>query len=76
MSNSFTNQALAQIDLFNDPDKYEIGKLYLLPKTLDEKVARLHLEQIGVSLTNLTDKQAAYINVNVDGPYKLETYRY
>ncbi len=76
MSNSFTNQALAQIDLFNNPDKYEIGKLYLLPKKLDEKVARLHLDQIGATLTNLTVNQAAYINVEVDGPYKLETYRY
>ena len=76
MSNSFTNQALAQIDLFNHPEKYEIGKLYLLPKNLDEKVARLHLDQIGAQLTKLSDRQAEYINVHIDGPYKLDTYRY
>lgn len=76
MSNSFTNQALAQIDLFNNPEKYEKGQLYLLPKHLDEKVARLHLEQIDAKLTALTEKQAEYINVPVEGPYKLDTYRY
>jgi adenosylhomocysteinase len=76
MSNSFTNQVMAQIDLYNNTDRYEAGKLYLLPKHLDEKVARLHLEQIGAELTALTPKQAAYISVTVDGPYKPETYRY
>ena len=76
MSNSFTNQVLAQIELFNHTNNYEAGKLYLLPKHLDEMVARLHLEQIGAQLTTLTDKQASYISVSVDGPYKPETYRY
>lgn len=76
MSNSFTNQVMAQIDLYNNTDKYETGRLYLLPKHLDEKVARLHLEQIGAELTRMTPKQAAYISVTVDGPYKPETYRY
>lgn len=76
MSNSFTNQVMAQIDLYNNTDRYEAGKLYLLPKHLDEKVARLHLEQIGAELTTMTQKQAAYISVTVDGPYKPETYRY
>ena len=76
MSNSFTNQVLAQIELFNNPAAYEKGQLYLLPKKLDEKVARLHLEQIGATLTTLTKDQADYISVDVDGPYKVETYRY
>ena len=76
MSNSFTNQVLAQIELFNNPTAYEKGQLYLLPKKLDEKVARLHLEQIGATLTTLTKDQADYISVDVDGPYKVETYRY
>ena len=76
MSNSFTNQVMAQIDLYNNPSKYQTGRLYLLPKHLDEKVARLHLEQIGAELTAMTPKQAAYIGVTVDGPYKPETYRY
>ena len=76
MSNSFTNQVLAQIELFGNPKKYQSGQLYLLPKHLDEKVARLHLGQIGAELTELTAAQAAYINVPVVGPYKLETYRY
>lgn len=76
MSNSFTNQMLAQIDLFTNPNNYATGQLYLLPKHLDEKVARLHLGQIGAELTTLTETQAKYINVAVDGPYKLETYRY
>ena len=76
MSNSFTNQVMAQIDLYNNTDRYETGKLYLLPKHLDEKVARLHLGQIGAELTTMTSKQAAYISVTVDGPYKPETYRY
>ena len=73
MSNSFTNQVLAQIELFNN--KYEVG-VYTLPKILDEEVARLHLEKLGVKLTTLTDKQAAYLNVPKDGPYKPEQYRY
>jgi len=76
MSNSFTNQVMAQIDLYNNTSKYETGRLYLLPKHLDEKVARLHLEQIGAELTRMTPKQASYISVTVDGPYKPETYRY
>jgi adenosylhomocysteinase len=73
MSNSFTNQTLAQIDLWTK--KYEVG-VYRLPKELDEEVARLHLENIGVKLTKLTQKQADYIGVNVNGPYKAEHYRY
>ena len=73
MSNSFTNQTLAQIELFNN--KYDIN-VYRLPKHLDEEVARLHLEKIGVKLTKLTPEQAAYIGVSVDGPYKADHYRY
>jgi len=73
MSNSFTNQTLAQIELFNK--KYEIG-VYRLPKHLDEEVARLHLERIGVKLTTLTPEQAEYIGVSAEGPYKAEHYRY
>jgi adenosylhomocysteinase len=76
MSNSFTNQVLAQIELFNNPTAYDKGQMYLLPKQLDEKVARLHLEQIGAMLTTLTGEQAAYINVDIAGPYKADTYRY
>jgi adenosylhomocysteinase len=76
MSNSFTNQVMAQIELYNNADQYQAGQLYLLPKHLDEKVARLHLEQIGAELTTMTEKQAAYIGVTVDGPFKPETYRY
>jgi adenosylhomocysteinase len=76
MSNSFTNQVMAQIELFNNPNNYQSGQLYLLPKHLDEKVARLHLDQIGAELTRMTQKQAAYISVTVDGPYKPDTYRY
>ena len=75
MSNSFTNQTLAQIDLWENRDKYAIG-VYRLPKRLDEEVARLHLEKIGVKLTKLTKKQAAYLGVPVNGPYKPEHYRY
>ncbi|MCB0496761.1 MAG: adenosylhomocysteinase [Cyclobacteriaceae bacterium] len=75
MSNSFTNQTLAQIELWNNSDKYE-NKVYTLPKHLDEKVARLHLEKIGVSLDVLTPEQAKYINVKVEGPYKTDEYRY
>ena len=73
MSNSFSNQTLAQIDLWQN--NYEVG-VYRLPKQLDEEVARLHLEQIGVKLTTLTRKQADYIGVSVDGPYKPDHYRY
>ncbi|TFG83910.1 MAG: adenosylhomocysteinase, partial [Chromatiales bacterium] len=75
MSNSFTNQVLAQIDLWQNPTKYE-KKVYVLPKHLDEKVARLHLKKIGVELTTLTAKQAEYLRVPVEGPYKPEHYRY
>ncbi|HLS96692.1 MAG TPA: adenosylhomocysteinase [Sphingobacterium sp.] len=75
MSNSFTNQTLAQIELWTNTDKYE-KKVYTLPKHLDEKVARLHLAHIGVELDTLTEEQAAYIGVTVDGPYKPEAYRY
>jgi len=75
MSNSFTNQTLAQLDLWQNKDKYE-KTVYRLPKKLDEEVARLHLEKIGVVLTKLTKKQAAYLGVSADGPYKPEHYRY
>jgi adenosylhomocysteinase len=73
MSNSFTNQTLAQIELWIK--KYELG-VYRLPKHLDEEVARLHLEQLGVKLTKLTPEQAEYIGVPAEGPYKPEHYRY
>jgi adenosylhomocysteinase len=76
MSNSFTNQVLAQIELWRNPGAYERGQLYLLPKHLDEQVARLHLDKVGAELTTLTDRQASYINVPVAGPYKSDTYRY
>ena len=76
MSNSFTNQVLAQIELFTNSAAYKTGELYLLPRHIDEKVARLHLGQIGAELTQLSEKQAAYISVTVDGPYKPDTYRY
>jgi adenosylhomocysteinase len=75
MSNSFTNQTIAQIELFTKNDEYE-KKVYVLPKHLDEKVARLHLDALGVKLTKLSDEQAAYIGVPVDGPYKPDHYRY
>jgi len=75
MSASFTNQVMAQIELFNHTDRYE-KKVYVLPKHLDEKVARLHLEKLGVKLTRLTPEQAAYIGVKPEGPYKPEHYRY
>jgi adenosylhomocysteinase len=75
MSNSFTNQVLAQLDLWKNKDAYRPG-VYVLPKKLDEEVARLHLEKIGVKLTRLTPQQAEYIGVPVDGPYKPEHYRY
>ena len=76
MSNSFTNQVLAQIELFRHNDRYQPGEIYLLPKHLDEEVARLHLDRIGAQLTRLTDQQAQYINVRPGGPYKPDTYRY
>jgi adenosylhomocysteinase len=75
MSNSFTNQVLAQLELFTNLEQYPIG-VYVLPKHLDEKVARLHLDGLGVKLTELTPQQAAYIGVPVDGPYKVDHYRY
>jgi adenosylhomocysteinase len=75
MSNSFTNQVLAQIELWCYPEKYPVG-VYVPPKHLDEKVARLHLDALGVQLTTLTPEQAAYIGVAVDGPYKVDHYRY
>ncbi|MCB0265506.1 MAG: adenosylhomocysteinase [Calditrichia bacterium] len=75
MSNSFTNQVLAQIELWNHSDRYE-NKVYTLPKHLDEKVARLHLEKIGVTLDELTPEQAEYIGVTVEGPFKSDEYRY
>ena len=75
MSNSFTNQALAQMDLWKNRDAYKPG-VYILPKRLDEEVARLHLDRIGAKLTMLTPKQAAYLGVPVEGPYKAENYRY
>jgi adenosylhomocysteinase len=75
MSNSFSNQTLAQLDLWSNRDKYEVG-VYTLPKRLDEEVARLHLEKIGVKLTTLTPRQADYIGVPTEGPYKPDTYRY
>ena len=75
MSNSFANQTLAQLDLWRNKDTYKVG-VYTLPKKLDEEVARLHLEKIGVKLTTLTEKQAAYLGVAVEGPYKADHYRY
>ncbi len=76
MSSSFANQTIAQIELFTKPDAYQSGKVYVLPKHLDEKVARLHLKKVGAMLTELTDAQAAYIGVDKNGPYKPDTYRY
>ncbi len=75
MSNSFSNQVLAQLDLWKNKDTYKVG-VYVLSKQLDEEVARLHLEKIGVKLTKLTTKQAEYLGVSIDGPYKSEHYRY
>jgi adenosylhomocysteinase len=75
MSNSFTNQVLAQIELWAHGEKYD-RQVYVLPKHLDEKVARLHLERIGVKLTKLTQEQASYIGVPVEGPFKPEHYKY
>jgi adenosylhomocysteinase len=75
MSNSFTNQVLAQIELWLNADKYE-NKVYVLPKHLDEKVARLHLKKIGVELEELTDAQSEYLGIPQSGPFKAEHYRY
>jgi adenosylhomocysteinase len=75
MSNSFTNQVLAQIELYTRTDEYEVG-VHVLPKHLDEKVARLHLDALGVRLTELTKHQAEYLGVDVAGPYKSDLYRY
>ena len=76
MSSSFANQTIAQIELFTKQDAYESGKVYVLPKHLDEKVARLHLKKVGAMLTELSDEQASYIGVSKNGPYKANTYRY
>ena len=75
MSNSFTNQVLAQIELFARTEEYPVG-VYTLPKHLDEEVARLHLGSLGVKLTELTDEQAGYLGVSKSGPYKPDHYRY
>jgi adenosylhomocysteinase len=75
MSSSFANQTIAQIELFNHPDKYPVG-VYVLPKHLDEKVARLQLKKLGAQLTELSDAQARYIGVQKEGPYKPDHYRY
>ncbi len=75
MSASFTNQVLAQLELHQNPDKYD-NQVYVLPKALDEEVARLHLDQLGVKLTQLTDEQASYLGVSRDGPFKPDQYRY
>ena len=76
MSNSFTNQVLAQIELWTNHTKYSKVGIYLLPKHMDEEVARLHLDHVGAKLTGLTSKQAHYIGVPVEGPYKPDTSRY
>jgi adenosylhomocysteinase len=75
MSSSFANQVLAQIELFTQTAKYPVG-VYVLPKHLDEKVARLQLSKLGAELTELTEEQASYIGVSAQGPYKTENYRY
>ncbi len=75
MSNSFTNQVLAQIELWVNSEKYK-NEVYMLPKHLDEKVAKLHLDNLGVELDELTQEQATYIGVKVNGPFKPEYYRY
>ena len=76
MSNSFTNQVIAQIELFGKAEQYEAKQVYVLPKHLDEKVARLHLAALGVDLTELSADQAAYLGIPVEGPYKPDHYRY
>ena len=75
MSNSFTNQTIAQIEIFNYPERYPLG-VHTLPKLLDEKVARLHLRKLGVNLDRLNRKQAKYLGVSTEGPFKPEHYRY
>ena len=75
MSNSFSNQTIAQIELFNHPEDYE-NKVYMLPKKLDKKVARLHIGKLGIELTELTQEQADYLGIPVEGPYKPDFYRY
>jgi adenosylhomocysteinase len=75
MSASFTNQVLAQIELFTKGDQYK-NEVYVLPKHLDEKVARLHLEKLGVTLTELSDEQSQYLGINKAGPFKSEHYKY
>jgi adenosylhomocysteinase len=75
MSNSFANQVLAQIELYAHRENYELG-VFILPKHLDEKVARLHLGALGVQLTELTDEQAAYLGIPKNGPFKVDHYRY
>ena len=76
MSSSFANQTIAQIELFTKAKEYKVGKVYVLPKHLDEKVARLHLKKVGAMLSELSEEQAAYIGVSKQGPYKADTYRY
>jgi adenosylhomocysteinase len=76
MSNSFTNQVLAQIELYHNHANYNAGEIYVLPKHLDEEVARLHLGKIGAALTELTQQQADYIGVDLQGPFKSPGYRY
>jgi adenosylhomocysteinase len=76
MSSSFANQTIAQIELFTKPEAYEVGQVYVLPKHLDEKVARLQLKKLNAKLTELSEEQAAYIGVSKNGPYKPDTYRY
>jgi adenosylhomocysteinase len=75
MSNSFTNQVMAQVELYTRPEDYPVG-VHTLPKQLDEKVARLHLDALGVRLTELTKEQASYLGIPVEGPYKSDQYRY
>jgi adenosylhomocysteinase len=75
MSNSFTNQVIAQIELFTHPERYE-RQVYTLPKHLDEQVARLHLDALGAKLSRLTPDQAAYLGIPVEGPFKSDHYRY
>ena len=76
MSNSFTNQVMAQVELFGKGELFADKKVYVLPKHLDEKVARLHLDALGVKLTELSAEQAAYLGIPVEGPYKSDHYRY
>ncbi len=75
MSASFTNQVIAQLELFGNRDDYE-NKVYVLPKRLDEEVARLHLDHLGVELTRMTEEQSEYLGIPLDGPYKPDMYRY